>query len=145
MAIKPGIFKVLTHQACWAKSSGKGTDYVAVVVEAFDDAGASIGVSDGQIWWTPATKDRAVKALQAIGWGGETAPDGSLVGPFKTTNGCFKMEEWNGQSRLKLDWLGEPPFGATLPKEELRLTAAQAKLLAAEVRASMGLDTKTGF
>lgn len=145
--IEAGIQKFLAKELAWCVNSNKGTRYVGVVGECFNKGGESVGEIAGELYWTDATKERTIKALKAMGWSGKFKADGSFEGPFKVTDACIKNDEWpvgSGTFKLKLDWVGEPPFAASLRANE-RLKLHEAKQLQNEVLAAMGMATQPQF
>lgn len=135
--IKPGTYDAMCIEAAWCKTRNKGSDYVGAVFEVFDAEGASLGQIAGELYWTENTKDRTVKSLKAIGWGRKTGENGELLGPFLTTKIGVKEEEYNGETSSRVNWIGEPPWGASLKAKD-KLTLSQAKRVQDEVLAAMG-------
>jgi hypothetical protein len=136
MSLKPGQVDVIPLAANWAKNPN-GKDYLGIPVKVFDTDGEEAGEILAQVWMTTdAGRERAFKTLKAIGWTGETNEDGSLViNTAKPVPALLK----NDQYGLKVDWIGEAPFGATINKRD-KLTKEEAGFLIEEARRAMGFD-----
>ena len=122
--------------------SDSGSNYVGGVFIVFDDAGAEIGRVTGSLFLTEKTTERTAKALQALGWDGVVAEDGSMRAP-KVAPASIVEEEFKGRFYTKIDWIGEPPFGVEIKSKD-RLTLSQAKSQVADLQKLCGVGDAAG-
>jgi hypothetical protein len=140
--MKPGIYKAKAIESGLCASEKKGTEFVAVLFEVTEgpDAGERIRAD---LYWTPNTDARVTKALKLMGWEGGVDSSMQLTGLTKAVPiSVVEETNQNGRVSLKVDWVGENPFGGI--DDKLRLEPAQARSFVQALRARAGVPAKNG-
>lgn len=140
--MKQGIYKAKAIESALCASPTKGTEFVAIVFEVVEgpDTGEHIR---GDLYWTEKTDARVTRALKLMGWEGGVDAQMRLTGLTKAVPiSVVEETNQNGRVSLKVDWVGESPFGGI--DDKLRLDAANARSFVQALRLKAGIQPKNG-